>query len=121
MSSLVVLGRNFLAMKQCCEYLRGLRYKLRMMGIPCDGPSYIFGDNQSVLANTTIPDSTLKKKSQSIAYHFVREGSARDEWRTSYINTNDNESDLLTKVLAHGRKRVGFVSRLLHHVYDNAI
>ena len=114
-------GSEFVAMKQCCEYLRGLRYKLRMMGIPCDGPSYIFGDNQSVLANTTIPDSTLKKKSQSIAYHFVREGSARDEWRTSYINTNDNESDLLTKVLAHGRKRVGFVSRLLHHVYDNAI
>ena len=113
-------GSEFVAMKQCCEYLRGLRYKLRMMGIPCDGPSYIFGDNQSVLANTTIPDSTLKKKSQSIAYHFVREGSARDEWRTSYINTNDNESDLLTKVLAHGQKRVGFVSRLLHHVYDNA-
>ena len=26
---------EFVAMKQCCEYLRGLRYKLRMMGIPC--------------------------------------------------------------------------------------
>ena len=72
-------GSEFIAMKQCCEYLRGLRYKLRMMGIPVEGPAYIQGDNQSVLANTTIPDSTLKKKSQSIAYHFVREGSARDE------------------------------------------
>ena len=27
-------GSEFIAMKQCCEYLRGLRYKLRMMGIP---------------------------------------------------------------------------------------
>ena len=27
-------GSEFVAMKQCCEYLRGLRYKLRMMGIP---------------------------------------------------------------------------------------
>jgi hypothetical protein len=69
-------GSEFVAMKQCCEYLHGLRYKLRMMGIPCDGPSYIEGDNQSVLANTTCPNSTLKKKSQSIAYHFIREGSA---------------------------------------------
>ena len=43
------------------------------------------GHNQSVLANTTTPDSTLKKKSQSIAYHFVREGVARDDWRTSYV------------------------------------
>ena len=63
-------------MKQCTEYVRGLRYKLRMMGIPCGEPTYVSGDNQSVLANTTVPESTLKKKSQSIAYHFVREGCA---------------------------------------------
>ena len=56
------------------------------MGIPVEGPMYIYGDNQSVLANTTIADSTLKKKkSQSIAYHFVCEGVSRDEWRTSYV------------------------------------
>ena len=72
-------GSEFTAMKQCTEYLRGLRYKLRMMGIPVEGPAHIHGDNQSVLANTTIPDSTLKKKSQSIACHFVREGVAHDE------------------------------------------
>ena len=41
------------------------------MGIPVEGPTCIYVDNQSVLANTTIPDSTLKKKSQSIAYPFV--------------------------------------------------
>jgi hypothetical protein len=110
-------GSEFIAMKQCCEYLRGLRYKLRMMGIPVEGPSYIYGDNQSVLANTTIPDSTLKKKSQSIAYHFVREGAARDEWRTAYVNTNENEADLLTKQLPSGEKRRGFVRRMLHHIF----
>jgi len=60
-------GSEFIAMKQCCEYIRGLRYKLRMMGIPVDFPTYVFGDNQSVLANTTKPHSTLKKKSSSIA------------------------------------------------------
>ena len=110
-------GSEFVAMKQCCEYIRGLRYKLRMMGIPVEGLTYIYGDNQSVLANTTIPDSTLKKKSQSIAYHYVREGVARDEWRTSYVNTHENEADLLTKQLPHGEKRKGFVSNLLHHIF----
>ena len=52
-----------------------------------------YGDSQSVLASTTIPDSTLKKKSQSRAYHFVHEGAARDERRTSYANTHENEAD----------------------------
>ena len=70
-------------MKQATEYVRGLRYKLITMGIPVDGPALIFGDNQSVLANTTMPELILKKKTQSIAYHFVRDGSARDEWRTA--------------------------------------
>ena len=110
-------GSEFIAMKQLCEYLRGLRYKLRMMGIPVEGPAYIYGDNQSVLANTTIPDSTLKKKSQSIAYHFVREGAARDEWRTAYVNTNENEADLLTKLLPSGEKRKGFVRSILHRIF----
>ena len=67
-------------MKQCTEYLRGLRYKLRMMVVPVNDPAYIYGDNQSVLANMSIPNSTLKKKSQSIAYHFVHEGMVKDEW-----------------------------------------
>ena len=108
-------GSEFVAMKQCCEYVGGLRYKLRMMGIPVEGPTYIYGDNQTVLANTTIPDPTLKKKSQSIAYHFVCEEVARDEWRTSYVNTHDNDADLLTKQLPHGEKRKGIVCNLLHH------
>jgi hypothetical protein len=71
-----------------------------------------------VLANTTIPDSTLKKKSQSIAYHFVREGSARNEWQTSYVNTNENESDLLMKLRPDKEKRKRFVKQLLQHICD---
>jgi hypothetical protein len=47
-----------------------------MMGITVDEPAYVFGDNQSVLANTTAPESMLKKKSSAIAYHFVQEGCA---------------------------------------------
>ena len=92
-----------------------------MMGIPCEAPAYIYGDNQSVLANTTIPNSTLKKKSQSISYHFVREGSARDEWWTSYINTHDNVADLLTKLLPNGEKRKGFIRRILHHIFPLSV
>ena len=110
-------GSEFIAMKQACEYLKGLEYKLRMMGIPCEGPAYIEGDNQSVLANTTIPESALKKKSSNICYHFVREGVARDQWRTGYVNTHLNEADLLTKQLPAGDKRHNFVRNLLHHVF----
>ncbi len=103
-------------MKQATEYARGLRYKLQMMGMTVDEPTFVFGDNQSVLANTTAPVSTLKKKSNAIAYHFIqeREGCAHDEWHTAYVNTSNNVAYLLTKPLA-GPKRSKFVQMLLHH------
>ena len=107
---------EFMAMKSCCEYIRGLRYKLRMMGIGVIGPSYIYGDNKSVLVNSSKPDSVLKKKSVSIAYNFVREGSAADEWRVAYVDTKLNIADLLTKSLG-GEPRKRLISRILHHVY----
>ena len=111
-------GSEFTAMKQCTEYVRSLRYKLRMMGIPCIGPTFVYGDNQSVLANTSVPQSVLKKKSNSIAYHFVQERCARDEWQTTYIQFTLNPPDLLTKPLPSGDKRRRFVSMLLYHIYD---
>ena len=109
-------GSEFCAMKMATEYVRGLRFKLRMMGISCDDPTFVYADNQSVLANTTMPQSMLKKKSNSIAYHFVREGCAKDEWRTTYVNTHDNPSDILTKPLPSGEKRSKFCRKLLHHL-----
>jgi hypothetical protein len=82
-------GSKFVALKQATEYIHGLRYKLRMMGITVDEPAFVFGDNQLVLVNTTAPGSTLKKKSNAIAYHFVCVGCACDEWRMAFINTDE--------------------------------
>ena len=93
-----------MALKHGCEYVRGLRYKLRMMGIQINGPTYIFGDNKAVLVNSAVLDSVLKKKSNSIAYHFVCEGTASDEWRTTYVKSENNIADMLTKSL--GAKEV---------------
>ena len=67
--------------------------------------------------NTTIPESTLKKKSQSIAHHLVREGVARNKWRTACVNTNDNKADLLTKLLPFGEKRKNFARKVLHYIF----
>jgi len=116
-------------MKTCCEYIRGLKYKLRMMGIPVNLPTFIFGDNRSVLINSSKPHSSLKKKSSSIAFHFfklyafilltstlvpgiVREGVAKDEWRVAYLNTKLNCADMATKSLPGGEKE-NFIHLLL--------
>jgi hypothetical protein len=66
-----VFGAKFAAMKHGIEKLRGLHYKLCMMGMPLTGPSFIHGYNKSQITNSTKPESTLKKKCNSICYHGV--------------------------------------------------
>ena len=50
-----VLRAEFVAMKHVVETLRDIWYKLRMMGVPIEGPSYIYGDNMFVIYNTSRP------------------------------------------------------------------
>ena len=70
-----------MAMKHATEYIRGLRYKLRAMGVPVVECAYIYSGNKSVLMNSGTPHSQLKKKSNSVAFHHVREDFALDEYQ----------------------------------------
>ena len=86
-------------MKQGIDTLRGLRYKLRMMGIPISGPSYIYGHNMSVVHNKFRPESGLRKKSNSVCNHAVHKSVAMGESLVEHILSKENVADLMTKVL----------------------
>ena len=86
-----------------------------MMGIPIEEPTYIFGDNMSVIHNTQKPSSTLKKKSLAICYHFIREAVAMGECLTTHIRSEDNPADLCTKIMSGGQKRDRLVDMVLHY------
>ena len=52
----------------------------------------------SVVNNTSQPESTLKKKSSAIAYHFVHESVASGMCKIAYEPSKTNLADLLTKI-----------------------
>jgi hypothetical protein len=83
------------------------------MGIPVTGPTYTFGDNMSVIFNTSAPESTLQKKSNSICYHAVRESVAMQELVTAHEPSITNPADIATKVLPGGWRRDALVNGLL--------
>ena len=115
-----VFGSEFVALKHGIETVRGLRYKLRMMGVPIEGAAFVYGDNLSVIRNSSRPESTLRKKSNEICYHFARESSAMNETRMGHIATEENPADLATKVIHGGYKRDHLVlSKVLHYIADD--
>ena len=98
-------GSEFIAMKQSIDLIESLRYKLRMMGIQIDGPTNLFCDNNSVVLNTTTPESTLSKRHNSIAYHRCREAQAAGTVQVAKEGTKTNLADILTKLLNGPRLR----------------
>jgi hypothetical protein len=53
--------------------------------IPIDGPANVFCDNEAVYKNTVMPESVLKKKHHSIAYHRHREAVAAGNIRSELL------------------------------------
>jgi hypothetical protein len=64
-------------MRLATERIKALRYKLRMFGIPIEGPTNILGDNESVVNSTLKVEARLNKKHNAICFH----GSERQQLR----------------------------------------
>ena len=54
-------GSEFVAFRIAVKLLVLLRYKLKMFGIPIDGPADVFCENCSVTKNVTFPHSVMKR------------------------------------------------------------
>ena len=93
-------GSKFTALKNSFKLVEALRYKLRMFGVPIEGTTNVFCDNELVYKNTSTPESVLKKKHHSSEYHCCREAVAAPTIRISKEPTATNLSDLFTKMLS---------------------
>jgi hypothetical protein len=104
-------GSEFCAMKTAIDMIEGLRYKLRMLGIPLIGATSVFCDNESVVKNSTAPESTLKKRHNAIAYHRAREAQAAGIIRVAWESGDTQIGDLLTKLMPGPRLKelIGYV------------
>jgi hypothetical protein len=78
-------GSEFVASRIDRELILEIRYMLLSLGVALDGAALMLRDNMSVVLNTTVPSSVLKKKHNAIAYHRVREAIAARIKRFAYI------------------------------------
>jgi len=92
-------GSEFVALKVATNMVKGLRYKLWMMGIPIEGPANVLVDNKNIMKNSTIPSSTLQGKHNAICYHYVREAVTSNIMKIAHIPSEQNLADMFTKML----------------------
>ena len=90
-------GIEFVAARICTDWIIDMRTTLRYLGVPINGPSYMFGDNKSVVTSSTIPGSALNKRHNALSYHRVREAIAAKIMHFLHIEGKKNPADIVSK------------------------
>lgn len=91
-------GSELVASRIAVDIAVEVKYLLRMLGVRVDSPALMLGDSKSMVLNSTIPSSVLKKKHCAIN-HRVREAIAGNVIRYCHIDSRLNVADCLTKPL----------------------
>ena len=108
-----MFGSEYIALRIATELIQSLHYKLQMMGVTLDGPANVFCNNNSVVINSTVPESKLKKRHVSICYHQAREACAMRMIRIVHEGMSTNLADCLTKNLP-GPTLLEIIQRILY-------
>jgi hypothetical protein len=90
---------ELMAAPTATEQIMDIRYTLCIMGVPIEGPSWMFGDEHDVITSSTIPKSSLNKWHNALSYHFVRKFIAAEIIYFIHVEGKFNPSDLFTKIL----------------------
>ena len=109
-------GSEFVAMRIAMERCKALRYKLKMFGFPIEGPTWMLGDNQSVVNSASLVERKLNKKHNAICFHAVREAVAAKWLMVGWEPTGSNIADIFTKVL-NDETRAKLLSSIFIRLY----
>ena len=107
------IGSELMDAKIATEMMQGVQNRHRMMSMPIVGRINKFCDNQSVIRNSTLPDSSLKKKHVAICFHCVRQTCVSGMIQIAKEDGVTDLADLLTKSLP-GQRLWNFIGWMLN-------
>ena len=73
-----------------------LRTTLRYLGVHIHGPTYMFGDNKTVVDSASTPKARLHKQHVILSFHCTREAIAVIVLNFIFTESKNNPADLLS-------------------------
>ena len=84
---------EFIAGRAALDESIAIRYELRMLGAPLDGPIWMFGDNKSMIDSAAEPAGRLTKRHLILSWHRLREKAAMGVVYYLHIGSKENIAD----------------------------
>ena len=91
---------EYVAARTAVEQIMDLRLTLRYLGVPIRRSTYLFGDNESVVNSSSVPQARLHKRHAALSFHRVREAIAAGIIKFIHIPGKINPADILSKAWA---------------------
>ena len=111
-------GSEFVAARTCVEQIIDLRLTLRYLGVPIRDRSMMFGDNESVVKSSTIPQGKLHKRHTALSFHCVREAVAAKMIAYHFLSGKENPADCVSKNWTHAAVYDMAIKPILFYVGD---
>ena len=111
-------GSEFVAARTCVEQIIDLRLTLRYLGVPIRDRSMMFGDNESVVKSSTIPQGKLHKRHTALSFHRVREAVAAKMIAYHFLSGKENPADCVSKNWTHAAVYDMAIKPILFYVGD---
>ena len=92
-------GAEFISLKSAVEHAEMVCYYLCSMGVKVTKAATVLCDNKGMVINSTVPQSTMNKKTIALAYHYVQEHQANDVVNICSILHEENYANAFTKAL----------------------
>ena len=96
---------EYYAVAETCRENIPLCILLEELGHPQIGPTTIYEDNKSAIALTEYPHHYKKVKHFDIKSHFIRQQQEDKLMKATYLPTDDQVADLMTKALPEKKFR----------------
>ena len=94
-------GSEYSSSRTFVSQIIDLRITLWYIGFPIRKLSCMFGDNDSVVNSSMIPQGKIHKWHVALSFHRIRESIAANVVFYQFISGNINPEDILSKHWAH--------------------
>jgi len=94
-------GSQCVAACTATEQIIDLQLTACHLGVPIDVPSFMFGDNKSVINTASVSHSKLHKRHNALFYHWAHKAIAAGITRFHNIVGTTNPVDILSKHWGH--------------------
>ena len=119
-SETTTYGAEFLSGMKVCILVINHRSYLRYLGKPVYNMDYVWGDNESMINSSTIPEAKLHKRHNILSFHFVRSMISRGCINILHIESKYNFADILTKHWGYQGIYYKSIQPVFHHVGNTA-